>query len=160
MAPTVQGFSLSAQSAANYQRAFPYLRQLLNSHGFEILCEFRVDSDLDRKAGLSWEHLGLPWRHYTVLVVWCPPDVCQALLSDRDGGLLIPFNICVADDGNSTFAAVLNQYGALSPRDGAIGIRLVIRNLTRRIYQVLEEFAKQEETAEHREEEVNETYRL
>lgn len=144
MTPMVRGFSISAQRAASYQEAFPILCSVLKRRGFKILSELQVGPALGHELGLSWTHLGLPCRSYTVLVVWSPTDVCHAVLTDRDGGLLAPVNICVAGDGSSTVAAVINYYGALIPRDGPIGIRLVIRNLTRKIYEVLEEFANQE----------------
>ncbi|SRR5579885_153663 len=160
MTPMVKGFSISAQRAASYQEAFPYLCSGLKRRGFEILSELRVGPALEHELGLSWTHLGLPWRSYTVLVVWSPPDVCQAVLSDRDGGLLAPFNICVAGDGSSTVASVINYYGALIPRDGPVGIRLVIRNLTRKIYEVLEEFANQEEPVVRSDVEVAEVHTI
>jgi len=95
-----------------------------------------VDSVVEHKLGLAWEHFGLPCQNYTVLVVWSPSEVGPAVLSDRDGGLIVPFNICVAGDDERTVAAVINHYGALMPREGPIGIRLVIRDLTRKIYRV------------------------
>ena len=154
MTPVVSGFSISAQRSASYRQALPYLREELKRHGFEILCEFRVDSALERETGLNRAHLGVPWQDYTVLVVWIPAEICHALVSDRDGGLLVPLNVCVAGDNASTVAAVINHYGPLIPRDGPIGIRLVIRDLTRRIYEVLQAFGNKEETSVHREVEM------
>lgn len=145
MTPIVNGFSISAQRTVSYQEAFPFLCDELRRHGFEVLSELPVGPALEHKRGLSWAHLGLPWQNYTVLVVWSPPDACQAVLSDRDGGLLAPFNICVAGNSQCTVAAVINYYSAVIPRDGSIGIRLVIRNLTRRIYEVLREFADEDQ---------------
>jgi uncharacterized protein (DUF302 family) len=160
MTPVVNGFSISARRAAGYDRAFPYLCEELKREGFEILCEFRVDPALERRTGLSWAHLGLPWQDYTVVVVWSPLDAGPALLSDRDGGLLLPLNICVASDGASTAAAVINPFGALMPRDGPVGIRLVIRNLARRIYEVLLRFANEEEPSILHELEVSNAHGL
>ncbi|HEX2917069.1 MAG TPA: hypothetical protein VHN81_01025 [Edaphobacter sp.] len=158
MTPIVNGFSISAQRAVGYQEAFPYLCDELRRHGFEILSELRVGPALEHELGLSWAHLGLPWQNYTVLVVWSPPDACQAVLSDRDGGLLAPFNICVVGNSQCTVAAVINYYSALISRDGPIGIRLVIRNLTRRIYEVLQEFANEDRAFIRNEVEVDEVH--
>ncbi len=143
MTPIVKDFSISAARQMGYHEALPYLSDALKRQGFETLCQFRLNPAVERKVGLSWRHLGLPWSNYTVLVVWSPPDVCQALLSDRDGGLLVPFNVCVAGNDRTTVAAVINHYGALIPRDGPVGTHLVIRNLTRKFNQVLQEFAGQ-----------------
>ncbi len=156
MTPIVKGFSISAQRETGYQEAIPHLCDELKRHGFEILSELRLGPALEDRLGLSWVHLGLPWQSYTVLVVWSPLDACQAVVSDRDGGLLAPFNICVAGNSTCTVAAVINYYSALIPRDGPIGIRLVIRNLTRRIYEVLQEFANYEESAVRNDVEVAE----
>ncbi len=147
MTPIVKDFSISAARETGYQEAFSYLADALKRQGFETLYQFRLNPAVERKVGLSWKHLGLPWSNYTVLVVWSPPDACQALLSDRDGGLLVPFNVCVAGNDRITVAAVINHYGALIPRDGPVGTRLVIRNLTRKFYQVLQEFSSQVEEA-------------
>ena len=154
MTPIVNGFSISAQRAVSYQEAFPYLCDELRRHGLEVLSELRVGQALEHKLGLSWAHLGAQWQNYTVLVVWSPPDTCQAVLRDRDGGLLAPFNICVAGNSRCTVAAVINYYSGLIPRDGSIGIRIAIRNLTRRIYEVLQEFASEEEPSVRNEVEV------
>lgn len=158
MTPIVKGFSISAQRAVSYQEAFPYLCDVLRRRGFEILSELQVGPALEHELGISWAHLGVPWRNYTVLVVWSPPEICEAVLSDRDGGLLVPFNICIAGNSASTVAAVINYYGALISRDGPIGIRLVIRSLTRRIYEVLQEFANHKESAVRNEMEVAEVH--
>ena len=159
MTPIVKDFSISAARETGYHEALPYLSDALKRQGFETLCQFRVNPALEHKVGLSWKHLGLPWSNYTVLVVWSPSDACQALLSDRDGGLLVPFNVCVAGNDRTTVAAVINHYGALIPRDGPVGTRLVIRNLTRKFYQVLLEFASSgEESSVPREAAVTEAH--
>jgi uncharacterized protein (DUF302 family) len=143
MTTTVRDFSISARTTTSYQRALANLREALKRHGFEILFELMLDRELDRKVGLRWQH-------YTVFVVWSPFDAYQAVLSDRDGGLLVPFNLCVAEDGNSTFVAVSN-HTSLSRSAGPIGIQVLVRDLARKIRQVLVEVAMQEEPLAYRE---------
>lgn len=62
MTPVVTGCSISTQRVAPYRQALSNLREQLMRYGFEILCEFRVDSALEREMGLSRVHLGVPWR--------------------------------------------------------------------------------------------------
>ncbi len=156
MTTTVRNLSISVRTSARYQRALAELRDALKRHGFEILYELPVNRELERKAGLSWEHLGLPWQHYTVLVVWSPSDAWPALLNDRDGGLLIPFNLCVVEDGSSTFIAMVNHYGVTGSNGQSIGVQVLIRDLARRVHEVLMEIAVQKDSVEHHEAQLGE----
>jgi uncharacterized protein (DUF302 family) len=137
MTTTVRDLSISVRTESSYQQVVNNLREALKSQALEILCELPVDRELDRKVGLRCEHQGREWQHYTVFVVWSPFDAYQALLSDRDGGLLVPFNVCVGEDGSSTFVAVSNFHGVLNAKDAPIGIQVLARHLARKIRQVL-----------------------
>jgi len=160
MNTTVRDFSISMRTTACYQQVVSNLREALKHRGFEILCEFLIDRELDRKVGLRWEQLGLRWQHYTVFVVWSPFDAYQALLSDRDGGLLVPFNVCVAQDAGSTFVAVTNHHGSLNTKDAPIGIQVLVRDLARKIGQVLMDLAMKDRSAEGHEVHTEEAHRF
>ncbi len=147
MSITGHGFSISVRTAINYQEAIQRLRGALTRHGFEILFELPLDRELERKAGLSWTQLGLNWRHYTVLLVWSPADACPALLSDRDGGLLVPFNLCVAEGDDETSIAVTNHHAVLKPGNASIGLQTLVRGQAHRIRNVLSEVAVQKGVA-------------
>jgi uncharacterized protein (DUF302 family) len=137
MTTTMRDFSISVSTPISYQRAVTRLREALKRHGFETLCELPLDRELKRKVGLHWQHC-------TVVVVWSPFEAYQAVLNDRDGGLLVPINLCVAEDGNSTFFAVMN-HRALSPNGGSLGLQVMVRDLADKIREVLAEAATQEE---------------
>lgn len=141
MNTVVRGFSVSVQIAIDYQQAMQNLRESLARNGFEILFELSLDRELERKAGLSWTQVGLNWQHYTILLVWSPLDAYPALLSDRDGGLLVPLNLCIAESDNTTFISAANQNGALKPGSTAIGIQTLVREQTNKIRHVLSELA-------------------
>jgi uncharacterized protein (DUF302 family) len=146
---TVRDLSISVRSKDSYEVALLTLREALKRGGFEILCEFPVAREVERKVGLRWRQLGLHWQQrYTVFVVWSPSDAYQALLSDRDGGLLIPFNISVAEDGDTTVVAVTNHYGPLAAKSSSIGVQVLIRDLTRKLRQVLVEVLTEGEPGE------------
>jgi uncharacterized protein (DUF302 family) len=150
IATTVRDLSISVRSKDTYEITLLTLREALKRSGFEVLCEFPVARELERKVGLQWRQLGLHWQQrYTVFVVWSPSDAYQALLSDRDGGLLIPFNVCVAEDGASTAVAFTNHYGPLAAKSSSIGVQLLIRNLTRKFRQVLIEVASDGDTLDN-----------
>ena len=130
-------FSISVRAAGSYRQALPDLREALKRNRFEILSEFTLDRELERKAGS-------PCEHCTVFVVWSPTDAYKALFSDRDGALLVPFNLCVSEDGGSVFVAATNHYGTQSTRLAPIGIQSLLCDLARRIHLVLAELATQE----------------
>ena len=144
---TAHGFSISVKTKINYQETIEYLREALTRFGFEGLHELPLDRELERKAGLRWPQLGLSWRHYTVLLVWSPLDACPALLSDRDGGLLVPFNLCVAEGDNVTFIAAANHFNLLRPGNASIGTQTLLRDLSHRIRGVLSELETQQDGA-------------
>ena len=146
MIATVRDFSISVRTAAGHQETVSVLRAALKHHGFEILCEVPVDRELERKAGLPWDRMGLRWQHYAMFAVWSPSDAYQALLSDRDGGLLVSFNLCVVTDGSSTFVAATNHYSAGGAKDGTIGVQVLIRELARKIRALLTEMGTPEQS--------------
>lgn len=148
----VRDLSISVRTRTSYQQALPSLREALKRHDFEVLCELPLDRELPRKVGMRWQH-------YTVLVVWSPFTAYQALLSDRDGGLLVPFNICMAEDRTSTFVAVMN-HAALSGNGGTIGVQVLVRDLTRKMRQVLAELAMQEGVSQYTEAQESEMRRF
>lgn len=78
-----------------YQQVLSLLRNALKRNGLEVLCELPLERELERKVGLKCQPC-------TVLVVWSPFEAYQAVLSDRDAGLLVAFNIAVTDRGKWT----------------------------------------------------------
>ena len=84
MTTTVRDLSISVRTPVSYQRALTRLREALKRHGFETVCEFPLDRELERTVGLGSQHR-------TVFVVWSPFEAYQAVLSDRDDGSLVLF---------------------------------------------------------------------
>jgi uncharacterized protein (DUF302 family) len=140
---TASELSISVRTAGSYRQALSDLRMALKRNGFEVLRELTLDRELERKAGL-------PCEHCTVFVVWSPSDAYKALLSDRDGALLVPFNLCVTEDGSSAFVAVANHYGTLSARRAPIGLQSLLHDLALRIRHVLAELATPDEVSENK----------
>jgi uncharacterized protein (DUF302 family) len=143
MRTTLRDLSTSVRTSASYQQALTRLREALKRHGFETVCEFPLDRELERKVGLRSQHC-------TVFVVWSPFEAYQAVLSDRGAGLHVLFHLCVAQDGNSTFIAVMNHW-ALGPNGGPLGLQVLVRGLADKIDEVLVEAAMPEEPRLYRE---------
>lgn len=140
-----RGFSISMRSAVSYPETVQRLRDELGRHGFEVLSELPLHRELERKAGLRWKQLGMDWSRYTVLVVWSPSDACPALLSDRDGGLLVAFNLCIAEKKGMIIISAANHYGALKAGDASLGVQVLARDQAHRIRNVFSELALQNE---------------
>lgn len=142
MTTAVRDFSFSARTVASYERALSLLRGALKRNGFEVLCELPLDRELERKVGLECQRC-------TVLVVWSPFDAYQAVISDRDGGVLVAFNITVAEQENSSVIAATN-HAALSRNGGSIGVQVLVQTLTKKVRHLFLELAIHENVPEYR----------
>ncbi len=160
MSSKIREFSFSMRTNAGYQETIQDLRGALGRHGFEILLEVPLDRELEWEEGLRSEHMEPGWQHYTIRIVWCLSNKSPVQLSDHDGGLLGPSNLSVGDHGSSTFAGVINRCSALGGLHRRIGIGLLVRGRTGRVYRVLMEFATQDELSGHCEVEMNRTEAL
>lgn len=128
-------FSFSLRTTLGFQECLDLLRQKLLREGFRIISEVQFDREFERAVGLRWQK-------YTVLVIWNPFRAYQALLSDRDGGLFMPFNVVVAEDAGYTSVSVTNHASSLI--DGPIGIRVLVRELNRKMRDVFLELGSHE----------------
>ena len=136
MTTGVRDLSISARTGISYRRVLSILREAVKRHGFEVLCEVALDRELERKVGLRCQHC-------TVLVVWSPFDAYHAVLSDRDGGLLVPFNILVAEHGDSTVIAATN-HAALGRNGAPIGVQVLAQALAKKVRCIFLEMATQD----------------
>lgn len=120
--------SFSVQTTLDFQCCLDLLRECLRVEGFRVAAEIPFDREFKKNVGLAWQR-------YTVLVVWSPFCAYQALLSDRDGGLIVPFNLVVAETDASTLLIATNR-GMYQRMDGPIGIQVLLRELNRKIRQI------------------------
>jgi uncharacterized protein (DUF302 family) len=104
------------------------LRESLRGEGLEVISEIPFDREF------IWDH-GSPWKRYSVLVIWGPGHAYEAMLSDRDGGLLVPFNMIVAADDVHTLIAVGNY--AFIGHDSSAGLQILTRNLALKMHTIL-----------------------
>ncbi len=160
MGARAREFSVSMRTGVSNQEAVQEFREALGRHGFEILLEYPVDCEPERKARLRWDQAVPGWRRYTIRVKWLPTDAFPTQLSDRNGRWFVPLGLCVASDGSSACAYAINRCGPLSALHRPIGIGLVVRGRTGWICRVLVEFAKQKEPFGYCEMEMNEAHNL
>ena len=132
---------IAVQAEVGFERTLESLRIELPRHEFRILGEVDFSRELDSLIGLATSL-------YAVLIVWHPFSAYQALLSDPNGGLMVPFNLAVYQNGNVTTVSVLNQPSLLP--EASLGIRALGQELNRRMRRVMLELGTYERANGHR----------
>lgn len=136
MTTMTRDFSFSLRTTLGFQECLDLLRQKLQREDFRVVSEVQFHREFEKTVGLQWQK-------YTVLVIWNPFHAYQALLSDRDGGLFMPFNVVIAEDTGYTSVAVTN-HALAGFSEGPIGIQVLVRELNRKMRQVFLELANHE----------------
>lgn len=131
MSIAIQPHSLSCVIHRGFDEALIRLRSALQREEFEIVCEVPFHH-VFRKS------MGVTCRNYTVLIVWSQFDAWKAVLTEKDAGLLMPFNVAVMEDGESTLIAV-NNCGGRRFVQATVGVSLMLRDIGARMRRV---FAK------------------
>lgn len=142
MNTVTRDFSFSVRTTLGFQESLGLLRQKLQREGFCVISEVQFHREFEKTVGLAC-------RKYTVFVVWSSFHAYQALISDQDGGLFVPFNLVVAEDSGSTVITTTNHglKGALA--ESSIGIQVLVRELNRKMRQIFLELAGHEVGPEH-----------
>jgi len=122
------GNVISVETTKSFEHVLESLRVDLHHQEFRILSEVNIRRELDSQIGISASA-------YVVLIVWHPFSAYQALLSDPNGGLMVPFNMAVYQNGEVTTVSVLNQ-PSLRP-EPSLGIRGLSQDLNRRMRDLL-----------------------
>ena len=86
---------------ADFDTAVTAVRKALADQGFGILTEIDVKATLKAKLGHDMED-------YLILGACNPPLAHQALEADRSIGLLLPCNVVVRRDGDTTLVQALD----------------------------------------------------
>jgi uncharacterized protein (DUF302 family) len=96
----------------DFSAAVARTKAALAVEGFGVLCEIDVAATLRNK-------LGVDFRSYVILGACNPPLAHEALLAEREIGLLLPCNVivCAGDSPEQSVVAALDPVGALSLSD-------------------------------------------
>jgi len=119
---------IAIETAMDFDHTLESLRAELFRSEFRILTEVDFSRELD-------SHIGLSASQYAILIVWHAFSAYQALLSDLNGGLMVPFNVAVYQNDGVTTVSVLLQ-PSLTP-EASLGIRALGQDLNRRLRDVL-----------------------
>lgn len=136
MTTMTRDFSFSLRTTLGFQDCLDLLRKKLQREGFRVVSEVQFHREFGKSVGLQWQK-------YTVLVIWSAFHAYQALLSDRDGGLFMPFNVVIAEDVGYTSISVTN-HTKNGFSDGPIGIQVLLRELNRKMRQIFLDLASHE----------------
>lgn len=132
---------IAIQTGLNFDETCECLRSELELRDFRVLSEVDFGRELDSKIGLSASR-------YIVFIVWHPFSAYQAILSDPNGGLMLPFNVAIYRNGGATIVSVLVQPCLMS--QASLGIRVLGQDLNRRMREVLLHLGKYERRAQDR----------
>ena len=131
---------IALQTEGGFDRTLGLLRIQLPRHEFRILGEVDFSRELESVVGLATSR-------YVVLMVWHSFSAYQALLSDSNGGLMVPFSLAVYQNGDVTTVSVLKQ-PSLRP-EASLGIRALGQELNRRMRRVMLELGIPERPRDH-----------
>lgn len=136
MISATREFSLSMRSSMSFRSCLALLKQSLGEEGFRIIAEVPFHREVEKQVGLNWSN-------YLVLIVWSPQHAYQALLSDRDAGIFMPFHVVLAENDGTTLVAATNHL-AFGRMAGTIGIQVLAREMDRKVRHVFHSLAVQE----------------
>ena len=102
MKNAMRNMTRSIETGTGFEGAVEALRKALAEEHLQVLAELPFAEQLEEASGIRWSK-------YTVLVVWSPMDAPHAVLSGREAGLFMPFNIVVKEAADSTVITALTH---------------------------------------------------
>ena len=140
MTTMTRGCCFSTRTTLGFRQCLDLVRQKLEREDFRVVSEVDFRREFEKTTGLAW-------RNYTVLVLWSSFHAFQALISDQEyGGLFVPFNLVIAEDSESTLLATANYALNGGLAESPIGIQVLVRELHRKMRQIIMELARHEGT--------------
>ena len=113
-----------------FEETLDMLRSALQREGLQIICEVPFHREFRKSMGVTCVK-------YSVLVVWSQFETWRAVLTEDDAGLLMPFNIAIKEDGNSTMIAVNNWIGRCQAC-ASVGVSLMVHDTEARMRRVFD----------------------
>ena len=101
------GYAIRRVVGSSFEETLERTRQVLKDAGFGVLTE------IDMQAKLK-EKLDKDFRNYAILGACNPGFALEALDKDLDIGLLLPCNVIVYENGESTVVSAIDPEKAMS----------------------------------------------
>ncbi len=99
-------YGLTRQLSVSYDEAVLRVKAALKEEGFGVLTEIDVKDTLRQK-------LGKEFRRYDIIGACNPALAHRALEAELQVGLLLPCNVVVYEDGDSTTVAAFDPEAAM-----------------------------------------------
>ena len=131
-AVTHHGYGLRRDTDLSYTEAVERIRATLKEQGFGILTEIDVASTLAAK-------LGVTMTPYIILGACNPALAHRALQAEPEVGLLLPCNVVVRREGETTVVEAMDPEAALGlvKNDAVRGVALEAKQLLMHALQAL-----------------------
>ncbi len=130
MKNAMRNMTRSIETGLGFEGTVEALRKALGEEHLQVLAELPFEERLEEASGIRWSK-------YRVLVVWSPMDAPHVVLSGREAGLFMPFNIVVKETAaDSTVITALTHDLWDTPNQNG-ELRLLLRELDLKVGQVL-----------------------
>ncbi len=100
-------YGISKSTEYPFEEALRRTKEALAKEGFGALTEIDVRSTMKKKLDVEFDN-------YVILGACNPPLAHQALLSEREIGLLLPCNVIVYEDEGKTHVSAIRPSVAMS----------------------------------------------
>ena len=127
---TTTAYTLTTTTSLPFADAVERVRSELQREGFGVLCEIDVKQTLHDKLGVDREP-------YVILGACNPPLAHQALQAEPDLGVLLPCNVVVYQQGETTHISAIDAERMLSIVDNT-DLAMIAADIRERLGRVVD----------------------
>jgi uncharacterized protein (DUF302 family) len=138
MKNAMRNFTISTESESSFPHTLDVVREALRQERLQVIAELPFEQKLEEATGVKWSK-------YTVLVVWSPMDAPHAVLSGREAGLFIPFNV-VVKEGDETTVVTAMTHDLWDTPNQPIELRSLLREVDLKVRRALLSVPKERST--------------
>jgi uncharacterized protein (DUF302 family) len=138
MKNAMRNFTTSIEPELDFPRTLEAVRGALQEQRLHVIAELPFEQSLEEATGVKWSK-------YTVLVVWSPLDAPHAVLSGREAGLFIPFNVVVKERNETTVVTAMTHDIWDTPNQTA-ELRSLLREIDLKVRRALLSIPKKHST--------------
>lgn len=100
-------YYITKKYQGDFSSALASIVDSLNQEGFGILTQIDVQETFKRK-------LNVDYSKYMILGACNPPNAYKALQAEKEIGLLLPCNVIIYEEKDSTFISIMKPTAALT----------------------------------------------